>query len=167
MRRPLGILICELGIMGALACESTNPPGPPTSLEFVTQPASVTSTQSLGTVTVAFTAADGRVSTSARQAILIALRNGGDSAHLAGTTSVTAVDGVATFSDLSVDKAGTAYQLEVQSALVDGAISDAFAISVGAAVALRLNQDNSTAQAGELVSPLTVDVVDAGGNRVT
>ena len=47
---------------------------------------------------------------------------------LSGTTAVSAVGGVATFSTLSVDKAGAGYTLSVTSGALSGATSGAFAI---------------------------------------
>jgi len=57
-------------------------------------------------------------------------RNGGMLARgtLSGTTTVTAVDGVATFSNLSIDQSGNGYTLVVSAAGVTGAESGAFNI---------------------------------------
>jgi len=57
-------------------------------------------------------------------------RNGGMLARgtLSGTTTVTAVDGVATFSNLSIDQSGNGYTLVASAAGVTGAESGAFNI---------------------------------------
>src|SRR5439155_908344 len=47
---------------------------------------------------------------------------------LAGTTTVNAVDGIATFADLSVDLPGSGYTLAVTASGLTGAASTAFAV---------------------------------------
>jgi hypothetical protein len=49
---------------------------------------------------------------------------------LSGTKTVNAVNGVATFSDLSIDQVGNGYTLTVTSAGIIGAESAPFNISV-------------------------------------
>jgi 23S rRNA pseudouridine955/2504/2580 synthase len=55
---------------------------------------------------------------------------------LSGTKTVSSVSGVATFSTLSIDKAGTGYTLSATSGTLTGATSNAFNVTPGAAAKL-------------------------------
>src|SRR5439155_650301 len=82
--------------------------------------------------------------------------------------TVAAVNGVATFSNLSIDKAGTGYTLTASATGLTGATSSAFNIGVGAAAKLAFTVQPSTAAAGAAITPaVQVAVQDAQGNTVT
>ena len=93
-------------------------------------------------------------------------------ATLAGTTTVTAVGGVATFGNLSIDKAGsssqgTAFTLSAAAAGVAGATSDPFDILPGAAARLAFTIQPSSTRAGAYIAPpVQVTALDAVGNAV-
>src|SRR5581483_8195981 len=53
---------------------------------------------------------------------------------LSGTTIVTVVNGVATFGNLSIDKAGNGYTLTASSGLLAGATSASFNVVAGGTV---------------------------------
>ncbi len=87
------------------------------------------------------------------------------------TTTVTAVNGVATFSGVSLPKAGSYSLMGVDQGLKSVA-TNLFTMAVGAAARLRIAAVAGTGSAnGALkhgaVGPVTVDVVDAFGNIVT
>src|SRR5207237_971010 len=87
---------------------------------------------------------------------------------LSGTTTVAAVSGVATFSNLSIDKAGTGYTLTAASGALTGATSSAFTISPAAASRLAFTVQPTSTTAGTAISPaVQVAVQDAFGNTVT
>ena len=90
------------------------------------------------------------------------------SATLAGTANVAAVAGVATFSNVSLDKVGTGYTLTVNSSGANAASSTAFNVSAGAATVLSLQSGNN--QGGQasapLAQPVVAKVTDAFGNPV-
>src|SRR5207237_769267 len=87
---------------------------------------------------------------------------------LSGTTTVAAVAGVASFSDLSIDKTGTGYTLTAASAPLTGATSTAFNINPGAASKLAFTVQPASATAGVSISPaVQVAVQDAFGNTIT
>lgn len=65
--------------------------------------------------------------------ITLSLRGGTQGAQLMGTRSVTTVDGVATFADLSVDLVGTGYTFEATAGGMTSDESEAFAVVAGAA----------------------------------
>src|SRR5262249_7706860 len=86
---------------------------------------------------------------------------------LSGTTSVTVSSGVATFSNLSINKTGAGYTLVVSSGNLTGATSAAFNIVPGAANHLGFVQQPSNTVAGSAISPaVTVQVLDANNNLV-
>src|SRR3989441_161654 len=100
--------------------------------------------------------------------ITIAIGSNPGPGTLSGTTTQSAVSGVATFSNLSIEKPGTGYTLTASSTGLTGATSTAFNITVGAATKLAFGTQPSNTAAGTSISPaVTVQVQDAGGNLVT
>ena len=90
---------------------------PPVKLKFVGQPASALTGASLGTVTVAVVDVADNPVTSATTDVHLDFGANPGGATLAGTTTVTTVNGVATFSNLSVNNAGTNYTLVATSTI--------------------------------------------------
>lgn len=89
-------------------------------------------------------------------------------AVLSGTKTVSASGGIASFSTLSIDKAGTGYTLNASASGVTGATSGSFAVAVGSAVKLVFSVAPTNTTAGAAVSPgVEVTAQDAGGNPVT
>src|SRR6185295_1065761 len=87
---------------------------------------------------------------------------------LSGTTTVAASGGVASFSTLSINKAGPGYTLTASAAGLTGATSSTFNISAGTASKLAFTTQPSNATAGASISPsIAVTVQDANGNTVT
>src|SRR5439155_75897 len=116
--------------------------------------------------------------------ITLAIGTNPASGTLSGTKTVAAVNGVATFSTLSLNAVGTGYTLTAAATGLTGATSTAFNISVGAAAKLvfTVQPSNaaagaamlvftvqpSTAAAGAAITPaMQVAVQDAQGNTVT
>ncbi len=86
---------------------------------------------------------------------------------LSGTVTATAVNGVVTYSDLSINKAGTGYRLRAAASGVTGVNSNLFNITAGAAARLAFVQQPTDAVAGTAISPaVTVRIEDALGNLV-
>src|SRR5207247_10583846 len=92
-------------------------------------------------VRVAVQAAFGNTVTAATHSVTAAIRNNPGGGMLSGTTAASAANGVATFSDLSIDKPGTGYTLAVSA---DGLF-------------------DATSTAFNIVAPLTFTAVAAGG----
>jgi adhesin/invasin len=89
---------------------------------------------------------------------------------LSGSTTVTAVAGVATFVNLSIDRAGTGYRLSAGASGFTGATSGPFVITTGPAsgATSTISAQPTTLPAdGASTSTITVDVFDAFGNRRT
>src|SRR5262249_53056764 len=90
---------------------------------------------------------------------------------LGGATSEPAVNGVATFNTLSIDKTGTGYTLTASDATLPPAsnsvTSNAFNVTPAAADHLVLATQPNQTPARQAVRPVTVRVVDAFGNLET
>src|SRR5207249_1477588 len=88
------------------------------------------------------------------------------SGTLAGTLTQAAVAGVATFSGLSIDKAGTGYTLTGTGA--GSTTSAAFKVTAGTATQLVFNVQAGTTTAGAAITPaVEVTAQDASGNTAT
>ena len=146
----------------------------PVRLEFQTVPQRAAGS-TFGPISVAIVDFNGLVVTTDNRPVTISLVNPGG-ATLSGTTTVSAVNGVATFTDLSVDRVGTYSFL----ATAEGLISDesaAFNITSGAPGAMGVTflqgpptpPDPANAiTKGVPISPaLRVEVRDQFGNLVT
>ena len=93
--------------------------------------------------------------------------SGGTFAGGGTAVSAAAVNGVATFSNLVINAAGS-YTLTAGDGSLTGATSTSFTISAGAAVKLAFLQQPSNAAPGATITPaVTVAVQDASGNTVT
>jgi hypothetical protein len=104
---------------------------PPLQLAFTAQPATTLPLLTIPPVRVTARDAFGNAVTSYNGPVTIAIgKNGGTLAAgtLAGTLTVTAVNGVATFSDLSIDQPGNGYTLVANAANLSGVESTPFNI---------------------------------------
>ncbi|HJR54260.1 MAG TPA: invasin domain 3-containing protein [Gemmatimonadota bacterium] len=146
---------------------------PPTTfrLEFGQPP---TNTQAGRPITPAVTvrAVDntGALQTSFTGQVTIAIGANPASGTLSGTTTTVAVGGIATFSNLSIDKSGSGYRLSAGASGFAGATSGPFAITPAAASGATTTitaQPTALPADGASTSTITVDVRDALGNRRT
>jgi hypothetical protein len=97
--------------------------------------------------------------------ISILTGSGTAGAHLLGTTTVNAVKGVATFSGLSIDSAGTGFRLAANASGVTTGRSPVFAVAAGAVSLSRstVSVSSSTVRIGNSVA-LLLQARDALGN---
>src|SRR4029079_16706941 len=103
--------------------------------------------------------------TNSSASVTLAIGTNPASGTLSGTKTVAAVNGVATFSDLSIDKAGTGYTLTAASTRLTGATSSTFNITPGSANKLAFSVQPSSTTAGSAITPaVKVEVRDANGN---
>jgi hypothetical protein len=87
---------------------------------------------------------------------------------LSGTTTVNAVGGLATFDDLTLDKAGVGYTLVFTSPGLIGQTSDTFNITPAAASQLVFTVQPTNTAAGATITPaVEVTARDAFGNVAT
>ncbi len=109
---------------------TTLPPSSAPGLVVTTQPpASVAAGSGFG-LTVTAEDSSGNVDTSFNGTVTVALSNTPGGAALGGTLTVTAQDGVATFSGLTLDQPGNGYTLEVSSSGVTSATTSAIDVTV-------------------------------------
>ncbi|HYV48395.1 MAG TPA: hemagglutinin, partial [Myxococcaceae bacterium] len=157
------------GLTGATSTAFNINPGAASRLAFTTQPTSATAGVSLSpAVHVTVQDAFGNTVTSSTASITVAIGTNPGGGALSGTTTVAAVAGVATFSNLSVDKAGTGYTLTAASSPLTGATSSTFNITAAAAAKVAFTVQPTNATAGVSISPaVQVAVQDAFGNTVT
>src|SRR4029077_15204525 len=119
-------------------------------------------------VQVAVQDALGNTVMTSTSSITVAIGTNPASGTLSGTMTVAAISGVATFSTLSLNKAGTGYTLTGSATGLTGATSTAFNISAGAAAKLLFTVQPSNEVAGVAMTPaVQVAVSDDQGNTVT
>jgi hypothetical protein len=136
---------------------------------FVSQvPGSATAGQALSPgVTVAVEDAFGNVITSNKSTITLAVSSGPGAFATGSTTSAAAVNGVATFSNLVLDTAGS-YVLNATGGSLTAAKSSAFAVNAAAGTKLVILQTPTSGTAGQALSKtLQVALRDQFGNTVT
>jgi uncharacterized delta-60 repeat protein len=141
---------------------------PPMHLSFSQQPNTTTAGSTLAppvTVQIRDTA-DNPVNYSA--AVTIAINSNPSSGTLSGTRTVSAVGGIATFNDLSIDKPGSRYNLIVSGVNFGAAGSNFFDITTApaSAIAVSAGSGQSAAINSGFAIPLQAIVTDALGKPV-
>jgi hypothetical protein len=141
--------------------------GEGTKLAFTQAPVTTSAGSPMPAVRVAIQDASGNTVTSASGQVTLAIEANPGGGTLSGTVTVSAVNGVAVFSTLSIDKAGNGYTLTAVSTGLNEAISPPFNILPGSANHLVFLTGPTDRVVGEKFSPaLQVQVQDAGGNPV-
>ena len=109
---------------------------------------------------------NGNIDTTFTGNVTLSLGNGPDGASLGGTVQVAAVNGIAHFSNLTLDRAGDGYRLDASADGLDDASTDSFAVQAGIPARLEITTvplDNLIASAP---FGLFVEAVDSDGNIV-
>ncbi|ATB42622.1 hypothetical protein CYFUS_008101 [Cystobacter fuscus] len=137
-------------------------------LVFTAAPSSGTAGEPLGTFEVTIQDASGQTVTDASDTVTVALGEGSPSAELKGTVSVAAVNGVARFSTLVLEKAAAGYTLVASAAGLASATSSPFEVLPAPVAAAKLvfTQPPSNRRAGETFE-VRVAVTDASGNPLS
>jgi hypothetical protein len=123
-------------LTAAVSSSVTITAGSPTKLSFTTQPVGALSGVTFSTQPVlAIQDAGGDTVTSSTAAVTLSITSGTGTAGaiLSGTTTVYAVDGVASFVDLSIAQVGSDYTLTATSGGLTDATSTSFTVTVGTA----------------------------------
>lgn len=179
MTRPIRVLAlcaCAVGAGVLATCGgdssgSTGPSHAAVKLAFSGQPTTgVVGAAITPAIQVTVQDAQGATVTGSTASITLAITSGSGTsgAVVSGTLTQAAVNGVATFANLTVDKVGTGYTLTATATSLTSATSSAFAVNPGAAAKLAFTVQPSTVAAGAAVSPaVQVTVQDALGNTVT
>jgi hypothetical protein len=142
--------------------------GPAAKLAFTTQPSSVTVNASITpAVKVSIEDAGGNVVTTATNQVSLAIGTNPGAGTLGGTVTATPVNGVATFSNLTINQTGVGYTLTASSTpALTTATSSAFNVTAagGGTFAISYSPNplvlSSTSGAA---APLTVTVTPSGG----
>ncbi len=144
-------------------------PGTAAKVAFASNPtAAVAGAKIAPAITVQVLDAFGNVVTTDTSNVKVDISDGtdGNGATLAGTATIAAVKGVATFSDLNITTAG-AYRLTATDGSLTSSLSNTFKISPAAAAKLAFDQGPRAITAGDTFDAITVDVEDKFGNLVT
>lgn len=158
------------GTLTAATSEAfTVTPGAADRLVFVTTPIDVVAGEVIQpAVQVRAQDALGNPVPSFTGRVEIALQGGPVDAQLSGTTTVSAVGGVATFGTLSINRAATGYTLVASADPLTPATSATFGVAAGAASALAFVVQPTNVDENVPISPAPqVEIRDALGNRVS
>src|SRR5439155_984824 len=157
------------GLSGATSTAFNITPGPATQLVCTVQPSTAVAARTISpAVQVAARDALGNLVTAFTGSVTVALGTNPSGGTLAGTTTVTAAGGVATFGTLSVDKGGTGYTLTATAPALSGATSSAFTVTGGAATQFVFSVQPTSTAAGAVITPaVRVTARDAQGNTAT
>jgi hypothetical protein len=165
------LVATALGTAGAVSEPFEVRPGPPVSLRFTVQPDSAIAGVVLPQLRVEARDVGGNLATTTTGVITVTVATGPAGGGLAGTVSSDLVQGVATFRDLVLARAGTGYVLQAALVGAEGvapAISRTFSTRPGAAAQLVFDEQPTDALVGQPLSPSPVVLIlDAFGNRVT
>jgi hypothetical protein len=137
-----------------------------THLVFSQQPTNRTAGADFSpAITVFLEDADGSIVSADDSNVTLSINSGPGT--LTGTATVSAVNGIATFSNLALDTAGT-YTLQATDGNIAGATSNSITVSPAAASQLIVDQQPTTVTAESAIAPaVTVDIEDQFGNLVT
>jgi subtilase family serine protease len=138
----------------------------PSQMIVTSQPPGSVPSGSKFALSVTIEDALGNVVTNFNGSVQIALANNPGGSTLGGMLTVTAKNGVATFSDLTLSKPGNGYTLQVSAAGLNSVTTNAFNVVAAAASKLIVaTQPQANVTAGSSFG-LTIDVEDASGNIV-
>ena len=132
---------------------------------FTSVPASGTAGSALTAIQVTVQDANGNTVTSNTSTVTIAL-SAGSFANGSTSVNVAAVNGVATFNNLILDRSGT-YTFTATDGSLTSATSGSIVINAGAASQLWLYAPSSSGKAGTALTAITVIVMDKYTNYVT
>src|SRR6266571_1337232 len=166
---PAAALPAALLLLTTCGHDVTAPPAP-TQLVFIAQPRNIVAGHEFSqAVQVQAEDAHGNKVGGFIGSVTVALASNPGGSTLSGTTTVGAVDGIATFYNLSLDKTGTGYTLTASAS--GGGLaappSAAFDVAPGPATQLEFTVEPTTVTAGvALAPPLQVAALDPEGNPV-
>src|SRR5207237_222260 len=110
--------------------------------------------------------ANGNLVTSSSASVTLAIGTNPSSGTLSGTKTVAAVNGVATFSNLSIDKVGTGYTLTASASGLTGDTSSSFNVtSSGVLASIKLSPKTATINAGG-TQTYTAEGFDSNGTSL-
>ena len=157
------------GLTGAVSASFDVSAGPATKVVYSQQPTTVVAGTAISpAVTVTVQDAGGNTVTSSNALISLAIGTNPGGGTLAGTVSLNAINGVATFTNVSINKSGTGYTLVASSSGLTSATSSTFNVTAGTAAQLAFTQQpNGGVYNTAWSTQPKVTVQDAFGNTVT
>jgi hypothetical protein len=164
------LLIVGASALLLAACTDSTAEGPvAVKLGFTLQPIATTAGAPIGPpVTVAIEDAAGNTVSRATDVVTLTIGTNPVGGTLGGTASMAAVNGVAVFSNLAINKAGTGYTLTAASTRLTAATSALFDITPGSPSQLGFTVQPGGGLAGGVITPpVQVAVRDAFGNIAT
>jgi hypothetical protein len=168
--RNLGLAAAKAPLAAAPGTFPPPPPPPPPpplpgiSLALLTQPTNIAAGNSEPSIQVAFKDANGNTITSITSAVTIDV-GANYGVALSGTTTVNAVNGVATFTGLGITLVKTGYTLVASATGLPTVQSTAFNVTPGTPSVLIIASQPSNASAGIAMTPaVVVSLYDAFGN---
>jgi plastocyanin len=168
------MIVVVFALVGAACGGDGGDSGPapePAQLAFTAQPSVTTLGQAIAPpVQVSIQDASGNLVANAVNPVTLALGTSHPGGALGGTTTVSAVGGVATFSDLQISPRGAGYNLQASAAGLSGATSATFDVLAPAGEVARIDfvaGDGQTVEAGHAVPTRpSVKVIDVYGMPV-
>ncbi len=155
---------------GGLGWGVTSPiivtPAPASQLVITEEPPSSLTAGTGFELQAAIEDAYGNVVTSATNTVSIALASNPGGTSLGGTLTVTASQGLATFSGLTLTKAASGYTFQVTSSGLGAPVSTSLTVTPGAATGMLIAHEPTSVVVKTAFS-LVVEAVDAYGNLVT
>lgn len=167
MRAKIGLIILLLFIAGGFA--HALQPQTPDHIVFISQPSHTVAGESISpAIQVEVRDADGIVLPWYSDEISLSIQNNAGGGTLSGTFIVNAHQGMATFNDISIDKAAEGYTLQAQSAGLPSVESEAFNITAAhPAEIIKISGDNQSGSVETpLQNPFVVELRDEFDNRV-
>ncbi len=142
-------------------------PGPPSRLAFIVQPQnSPAGLASMNQIQVAVQDAQGNlISTgaTASSSIALTISNNINGAILTGTNPVVAVNGIATFNNLGIDRTGSGYRFIANAGVLNPATSNNFNITAGVPRVITMTGPASV-KSGACSAAMLIQLRDLGGN---
>lgn len=136
-------------------------------LAFTQSPSTVVAGQTLSTITVAIENAQGQVVTNDNSTVTLSINSGPGGFASGSRLTASAVNGIATFSNLALNVAGS-YTLAATDGSLISATSPTLTVSAAAASKLVFQQTISAGTVDRVLSPaVTVAVEDQFGNVVS
>lgn len=165
----VGLTVVRATVEGAvgLANVSVNA-RPAAQLDFQTEPGTGAAGVALTPIRIEVQNDQGGTVTVGTIPVTVSLADNPTGAVLGGALTVNALNGVATFTDLTVNQVGAGYSLRATSGSLNPAVSAPFAIVAGPADALSITtQPSVTGSSGTpLPTQPVVQIRDATGNAV-
>ncbi len=158
------------GLIGSpVTFTATATPGVPAALAVTTQPTATVAGQSIApSIVIEVRTAGGVRAVGSTDSVTIAIASNPGGATPGGTRTVAAVNGIATFGTLTLDRVGAGYTLVASSGALTAATSTSFAVTAAAATALQFTVQPAGGIPGvALAPPLAVRALDAFGNAAT